>query len=856
MSLASGTRFGPYEILALLGAGGMGEVYRARDTRLGREVALKVLLPAVAGDQARRQRFELEARAVAALNHPNIVAVYDVGEENDTAYIVSELVDGKPLRGAKLGFPKALDIASQIAAGLACAHEAGIVHRDLKPENILLSGSGRAKIVDFGLAKSARAEPTRSGETVETQTLTLTEPGVVMGTAAYMSPEQVRGMPADHRSDIFSLGLVFHELLGGTRAFQRATAVETMTAILKEDPPALPGQVPAGVRRIVAHCLEKDPRDRFQSAKDLGFALTQAGAATNGTHGSTSSKFGRRILLAAGALVMAAVAAAGAYYLSLGTATQVWSATRLGGPDVSMTPRLSPDGRTLAFEALVDRQTEVAVMRPDAGDWSILTHHGERGSVTTVSWSPDGSQIYFDRILDVPRGVYRIPVLGGEEQLVLEDAMNPEALPDGSLIVARLNSKHQLQLFHFWPSSGRQEPLPMQIAISMFLSQVRAFPDGREALVIGAPISQDMDAGDVYVVDLVSGMARQAVTRRNAGQLRGQAVSRDGRSILFAEQEPYQIVSVLRTGGTPRVLFPLTNMAYAMDTALDGSLYVDQVQRGATLVRFPVRGGHAEELARLPTQDTTQFAVLPDGRVIWQQQTAERRRLVIVEQGKATVPFSTIAEETALPAAAAGPKEVALILGKDGRAIGIASLATGSIVRRIAFEKGEIRAMIASPDGRTLYCNAGGSIWAQPVQGGAARLVRAGSAVAIDPAGQYLAVIEEQQGRTRLLKVPLDGSSEQEVPISGDARPYILETGAISKDGKLLMGLQPPDSWFLEPAVIDLATGRATRIPIDVRGDSFNLAWTPDGQILAAVTGLESSLWKFQMDRSQPSLRH
>jgi hypothetical protein len=155
--------------------------------------------------------------------------------------------------------------------------------------------------------------------------------------------------------------------------------------------------------------------------------------------------------------------------------------------------------------------------------------------------------------------------------------------------------------------------------------------------------------------------------------------------------------------------------------------------------------------------------------------------------------------------------------------------------------------MIASPDGRTLYCNAGGLIWAQPVQGGAARLVRAGSAVAIDPKDQYLAVIEEQQGHTRLLKVPLDGSSEQEVPISGDARPYILETGSISKDGKLLMGLQPPDSWFLEPAVIDLATGRATRIPIDVRGDSFNMAWTPDGQILAAVTGLESSLWKFQM---------
>jgi hypothetical protein len=297
-------------------------------------------------------------------------------------------------------------------------------------------------------------------------------------------------------------------------------------------------------------------------------------------------------------------------------------------------------------------------------------------------------------------------------------------------------------------------------------------------------------------------------------------------------------------------VLPLTNMTYAMDTAQDGSLYMDQVERGATLVRFPLRGGHAEELARLPAQDTTQFAVLPDGRVVWQQRTAERTRLVIVEQGKATVPFSAIAEETTLPAVTAGPKEVALTLGHERTTIGIASIATGRIIRRIAFDKGKIRTIIASPDGRTLYCNTEGSIWAQPVEeGSSARLIRAGSAVAIDPEGKYLAVIDEQQGHTRLLKVPLDGSSEQEVSISGDARPYILETGAINKDGKLLMGLQPPDSWFLEPAVIDLATGRATRIPIDLRGDSFSLAWAPDGEILAAVTGLESSLWKFQPDR-------
>ncbi len=189
MLLSSGTRLGPYEILSPLGAGGMGEVYRARDTRLNRDVALKVLPSEVAGDPSRRQRFEMEARAVAALNHPNIVAVYDVGSENGIAYFVSELVDGESLRGVQLGLRKALEIAAQIAAGLACAHEAGIVHRDLKPENILLSREGRAKIVDFGLAKSFR-----SAAAQDTETLTVhTEPGTVMGTVGYMSPEQVRG---------------------------------------------------------------------------------------------------------------------------------------------------------------------------------------------------------------------------------------------------------------------------------------------------------------------------------------------------------------------------------------------------------------------------------------------------------------------------------------------------------------------------------------------------------------------------------------------------------------------------------------------------------------------------------------
>jgi serine/threonine protein kinase len=245
----------------------MGEVYRARDTRLGRDVALKILPPEVAQDASRRARFEQEARAVAALNHPNIVAVFDVGD----GYMVTELVEGEPLQATDSGLRKTLDIAAQIASGLAAAHAAGIVHRDLKPDNVLVTKDGRAKILDFGLARIRQRAAAASGQT-ETETVK-TEPGTVMGTVGYMSPEQVRGLEADHRTDIFSFGVMLHELLAGRRPFQGETSVETMAAILKNEAPDLAESVPTTVRAIVEHCLEKEPADRFQSAKDLGFAL-------------------------------------------------------------------------------------------------------------------------------------------------------------------------------------------------------------------------------------------------------------------------------------------------------------------------------------------------------------------------------------------------------------------------------------------------------------------------------------------------------------------------------------------------------------------------------------------------------
>ena len=280
MALLTGTRFGSYEIRSLIGVGGMGEVYRARDLLLNRDVAVKVLLN-LSTDPQRLHRFEQEARAAGALNHPNILAVFHMGTYEGAPYLVSELLNGETLRQAvkrgPLSIRKVIDYGVQIAHGLEAAHEKGIVHRDLKPENLFLTHDGRIKILDFGLAKLT--QPLQPSEYGTSTVTTGTDPGVVMGTVGYMSPEQVRGHSSDHRTDIFAFGTVLYEMLAGKRAFQKPTATETMTAILREDPPNIVDLVPnlpLGLQRILQRCLEKEPEQRFHSADDLAFVLDSA----------------------------------------------------------------------------------------------------------------------------------------------------------------------------------------------------------------------------------------------------------------------------------------------------------------------------------------------------------------------------------------------------------------------------------------------------------------------------------------------------------------------------------------------------------------------------------------------------
>jgi predicted Ser/Thr protein kinase len=848
MPLASGTIVGPYEVLAPLGAGGMGEVYRARDSRLGRFVALKILPAAVAGDADRLRRFEQEARAVAALNHPNIVAIYDVGHGDGLPfYIVTELVDGESLRVARLGARKAIDAAVQIANGLAAAHAAGIVHRDLKPENIMITRDGRIKILDFGLAKTVKQPgPEDSTVTLSAQT----DPGVAMGTVGYMSPEQVRGTAVDHRSDIFSFGVVLYEMLGGQRAFRGESPVETMAAILKHEPPELPETCATGVRQIVRHCLEKDPDHRFQSARDLAFALGEL--TQTGSQPAIANRGSRGRFFWIAALVLA-VGVLGALWLRRAPEQPAWAGIHIGGPDVAFAPRLAPDGHTLAFLTLVDGQSQLAVMKPDSGDWRVLTHGKNVGGVTAASWSADGTRIYYDRVFDLPHGIYSIPVLGGDEQPVLENAIAPDVLPDGSLLVARA-TEGRTQLFRFWPDTGRLQSFNLELPwyYSPFV-YLRSLPDGKSAVAWGRPIGgAENQPGRLYRVDLESGKIKPIDPGPQFPTFGPFAVSRDGKRIIAAAglADIDQIVSIPADGsGRPRHLFQVTSNIFNLDVGADGAVYLDQADRPLSLRAFAPDGGRWEQLATFAAKldSTPGVLALPDGRAVATQRAGGRNRLMAVARGKQPEPFVRTTEETNPPLAMVGSDEFAFLIGPaPSNTIALASVATGRITRRIPFDKGLIASLSAPSDGKTIYCAAGGTIWAVSLETGEQRKIRHGDSAAVDPTGSYLAVEELTATGTRITRVPLNGGPEQVLPASGTLRVTgIPLSSAIRDDGRLPVMTAPLDAFLYPPGLLDLATGKITRIETGQPADHTVFAWMPDGRILAAAYGLRSEMWKF-----------
>ena len=439
--LAPGTKLGRYEIRSHLGAGGMGEVYRARDTQLGRDVAIKVLPSTFSVDQDRLRRFEQEASAASALNHPNILVVHDIAAHDGTPYVVSELLEGETLRkrigGTPLAQRRAIDYALQIANGLAAAHEKGIVHRDLKPDNIFIINDGRVKILDFGLAKLTQLDANQSQTEIPTRRVD-TDPGVVMGTVGYMSPEQLKGRQVDQRSDIFSFGAILYEMISGRRAFHGESAAETMSAILKEDPPELSDtnkSISPALERLVNHCLEKKPEARFHSACDLAFALEalSGSAAVSGQTTAmaaqfTPSRFSKFLpWIVAGVFALVSIVMLPFVISSLRRAPARLNVIRsaiLPPENANFTARnsfaVSPDGLRFAFVARgPGGQTMLWVRSLDSLTAQPLTGTDGVVAQSPPFWSPDSRFIGF-----VAGGkVKKIDASGGPPQ-TLCDALN------------------------------------------------------------------------------------------------------------------------------------------------------------------------------------------------------------------------------------------------------------------------------------------------------------------------------------------------------------------------------------------------------------------------------------------------
>jgi eukaryotic-like serine/threonine-protein kinase len=581
VTLPPGTKLGEYEVQSLLGVGGMGEVYRAHDPQLRRDVAIKVLPRFVSSDPERLRRFEQEARAAAALNHPNILAVFQMGTYEGAPYLVSELLEGCTLRTqiVRGAFParKAIDFGVQIARGLAAAHEKGVVHRDLKPENLFATKDGRVKILDFGLAKLTQHQSAVNGDA---PTVTMeTEPGVVMGTVGYMSPEQVGGKIADRCADVFAFGAILYEMLTGKRAFKKSTAVETMNAILTEDPPAISAltpDIPLALQRIVNRCLEKNPEQRFQSASDLAFALealsdSGASPATVPAHARKLRVHWMYPVIASAIIAAALLAIAWLRPQSPLVPTTDWLQLT-NFPDSVTQPALSPDGRMLTFvrgSSTFAAPGEIYIKILPSGQPVQLTH--DNLPKMSPIFSPDGSRIAYTALRGFSWDTWVVPVLAGQ----------PERwLPNASGLV--------------WVGAEH-----------LMFSEIKS----GEHMAIVTSTESRRESRDIYVPPHEKGMAHRSY------------LSPDGHWVLLAEMDngewlpcravPFSGGKVEHSVGLPDA--PCTNAAWSADGRW---IYLSLHGKDNFHIwrqRFP--DGQPEQITSGPTEEEG-VALAPDGRYL------------------------------------------------------------------------------------------------------------------------------------------------------------------------------------------------------------------------------------------------
>jgi len=785
MSLSAGQRLGPYEILGAIGAGGMGEVYRARDTRLDRDVAVKVLPASVSEDPERMARFEREAKAVAALSHPNILAIFDVGTEAlaggsgpAVRYAVTELLEGDTLRARLEGGPltvrKTIEIAVQVARGLAAAHDKDLVHRDLKPDNIFLLDDGHVKILDFGLARQATA----AGGSDATRTVAaVTDPGTVLGTVGYMAPEMVRGQTVDARSDLFALGAVIYEMLAGRRAFERETAAETMTAILKEDPPELVGsraEISPALDRIVRHCLEKNPGERFQSARDVAFALgalsgsNVSGASGVVTEGPTRHDKRGRLRMFFG--VWAALAA-GVLLGYLGGRPD-----EAAGPtpsDITYQPvtfdegfvfagRFAQDGRTIVFSADWEQQArDVFVTSIDSPESRPL---GLGGS-DLVALSPSGNLAILDSST-IPYGnpylrtgtLSRASLTGGAPKPELADVAFADFAPDGEMAVVRLQSARFILEY----------PIGQQLDEQPGMYTPRVSPTGSHVAVFSSatgPNGQGSDRVSVKIFARGGGLVVESTPFADWWSL----AWTPGGEVWFAAAElagRQTSLFSLDLEGHERRVFNAPGAITVHDISAQGDLLASFDQPSRRLEMLDAQGGGVSR--DLSWKEGANPVGVSDGHIVLFDQTGDSggpRGSVYVWKPDAPVPVN-ISEGTGLALSPDGA--TALVLTPEGL-----SLIPTGVGQPRKLDVGELRSVIWAgwhPDGRLVLGaegpgGAAGVYGIQPGDGAPAAILPDGFRLVghnlISPDGSRILAIDDDD---RVVSCTLATAACQPVP--------------------------------------------------------------------------------------------
>ncbi len=770
MPMHTGSRLGPYHIVAPIGAGGMGEVYRARDTKLNRDVAIKVLPAHLAADDAARARFEREAQAVAALSHPNILALHDFGSDQGIAYAVTELLEGSTLRERMVSSPlpprKAVEYGLQIVRGIAAAHQKGIIHRDLKPENIFITNDGVVKILDFGLAKTGGSGTSGGPDVGETQIASGTMPGTVLGTVGYMSPEQVRGQALDHRTDIFSFGAVLYEMLTGRRAFRGDSHVETMNAILKEDPPEfseINPNLPGSLDRIIRRCVEKMPNDRFHSAHDLGISLEAISGGSSQSSSSISAISGVGLVPAATAkrgisplVAVAAVVIAVAGSLFAGRA--LWSA----GPSM-------------------------------VADFARLTYR--RGPVLSARTGISG----YAR----PGTLARAPLSGGASRDVLEGVQDADWLPDGSdLVVSHLvNGKYQLEF-----------PIGKVIyETTGWISHVRVSPDGQRVAFLDQPIVGD-DRGSPAVID-ASGKKQNFPVECESTQ--GIAWTPSGKEVWFtcASKGLWRALLAATLDGRVRSVLQVPGSLFLADIGADGAVLLthDNARRG--MVGLAPGETTEQDLSWL---DWSQPAMLSD----------DGRTLLFTEEGEGGgAGYGVFLRKTdGSPAVRLATGE-GLALSQDGRWVITQKLDPSPAQLWLTpTGAGQARALTNDdfthvnarfhPDGKRFVFvgfkpNESPRTWIQAIDGGApAPVTPEGVAgLLVTPDGTKI-LARDKDGQRKLFPIDPKTGAPVSVPVLEPADAIIRFTA----DGRSIMARRAAGGGAVQVFKIDFATGARTPV--------------------------------------------